>query len=298
MRDTRIDDVRLFNRTVTERIGALEDHYLSRDRPLSRSRLLWEIGTAGAAVRDLRERLSLDSGYLSRQLRALEDEGLIVLDADPADTRVRVARLTGAGQAELAELNRLTDQLVLDILAPLSGSQRERLVRAMADVQRLLTASAIEIRPTDPGHPGARWCIRSYFGELARRFPDGFDSAMTLPATDEEFSEPSGVLLVAFLRGRSVGCAGLTTHGPRPAEIKRLWTAPGVRGLGLGRRLLTAVEDQARSRGVMALRLDTNLSLTEAIRLYRTSGYQEIEPFNDEPYAGLWFEKRLSGPES
>lgn len=296
MRDSRIDDVRLFNRTVTERIGALEDHYLAHDRPLSQSRLLWEIGPAGAAVRDLRERLALDSGYLSRQLRALEGEGLVVLDADPADTRVRIARLTGAGTAELAELNRLSDELVLDILAPLSGSQQERLVAAMAEVQRLLTAAAIEIRPTDPGEPSARFCIRSYFGELAKRFPEGFDSALTLPATDEEFTEPAGVLLVAYLRGRAVGCAGLATHGPRPAEIKRLWTSPTVRGLGLGRRLLTAVEDQARSRGATAVRLDTNPSLTEAIQLYRTSGYREIPAFNDEPYAGFWFEKQLTRP--
>jgi DNA-binding MarR family transcriptional regulator/GNAT superfamily N-acetyltransferase len=294
MRDPRIDTVRLFNRTVTARIGVLQDHYLARGRPLSQSRLLWEIGPSGAAVRELRERLGLDSGYLSRQLRALEAEGLAELSADPADTRVRVARLTHAGTAELAELDHLSDQLVLDILAPLSGGQRDRLVAAMAETERLLTASAIEIRPTDPREPVARFCVHSYFGELASRFPEGFDATLTLPATDEEFTEPAGVLLVAYLRGSPVGCVGLTVDGGQPAQIKRLWAAPAVRGLGLGRRLLTAAEDQARSRGVTAVRLDTNPSLAEAINLYRTSGYLEIPAFNDEPYAGLWFEKRLA----
>jgi DNA-binding MarR family transcriptional regulator/ribosomal protein S18 acetylase RimI-like enzyme len=297
-----VDDVRLFNRTVTERIGVLEDHYLSRSRPLSQSRLLWEIGPAGAAIRELRKRLALDSGYLSRQLRSLETEGLVEFFADPADARVRIARLTNAGQAELGELNRLSDRLVRDILAPLSGEQRERLVSAMVEVQRLLTASAVRIRPADPREPDARSCIASYFDELARRFPSGFDPRQTRPATDEQFTEPAGVLLVAYLRGSAVGCVGLVTHGLQAAEIgaiaeiKRLWVSAAARGLGLGRRLLSEAEDQARSRGVTVLRLDTNPTLTEAIQLYRTSGYQEIPPYNDEPYAGHWFEKRLDGP--
>jgi DNA-binding MarR family transcriptional regulator/GNAT superfamily N-acetyltransferase len=296
MRDPRIDAVRLFNRTVTARLGVLEDRYLTRGRPLSQSRLLWEIGRSGTAVRELRERLGLDSGYLSRQLRALQAEELVELRADPSDTRVRVARLTRAGTAELAKLNHLSDQLVLDILAPLSGGQRDRLIAAMTEVEHLLTASSIEIRPTDPREPSARFCIGSYFAELATRFPEGFDATLTLPATDDEFTEPAGVLLVAYLRGRPVGCVGLSAGGTRPAEIKRLWTAPVVRGLGLGRRLLSAAEDQALSRGVTTIRLDTNPSLAEAIGLYRTSGYQEIPAFNDEPYAGLWFEKRLGAP--
>ena len=67
-----IGSVRRFNRTVTERIGALEDSFLSRGRPLGQARVLWEIGPDGTRVRALRARLGLDSGYLSRMLRALE----------------------------------------------------------------------------------------------------------------------------------------------------------------------------------------------------------------------------------
>jgi ribosomal protein S18 acetylase RimI-like enzyme len=85
----------------------------------------------------------------------------------------------------------------------------------------------------------------------------------------------------------------LKLHGRRPAELKRMWVAPTARGLGLGRRLLTELERLAREHGVRVLRLETNRSLTEAIALYRSAGYREVAPFNDEPYAHHWFEKRV-----
>src|ERR687885_178280 len=95
--------IRRFNRIVTERIGALEESFLGRDRPLGASRLLWEIGEDGANLHELRERLGLDSGYASRLVRRLEDEGLIVVEACPADRRRRRLRWTAAGRAEVRE---------------------------------------------------------------------------------------------------------------------------------------------------------------------------------------------------
>src|ERR687887_2544096 len=95
-----IERVRRFNRTVTQRIGALNDAYLARGRPLGQARVLWEIGPDGADVRSLRARLDLDSGYLSRLLRSLERDRLVVVDADRSDKRVRKVRLTAAGSAE------------------------------------------------------------------------------------------------------------------------------------------------------------------------------------------------------
>jgi len=80
-----IEPVRRFNRTVTQRVGALSDHYLARARPLGASRVLWEIGPDGADLRSLRARLDLDSGYLSRLLRALEADGLVAVDSSGQD---------------------------------------------------------------------------------------------------------------------------------------------------------------------------------------------------------------------
>ncbi|MEY9212238.1 MarR family transcriptional regulator [Thermobifida halotolerans] len=289
-----IEQVRRFNRTVTQRIGALDDAYLSRGRPLGQARVLWEIGPEGREVRALRSRLDLDSGHLSRLLGALRADGLVVVEPDRADGRVRRARLTPAGRAERAELDRLSDELAASILRPLNGRQRARLVSAMAEVERLLLASMVDVAVTDPRHPHARHCLRSYFAELARRFDHGFDPARSISADDEELTPPAGLLLVATLHGDPVGCGALKLHPDGHAEVKRMWTAPAVRGLGLGRRLLAELESRAAAHGVHTLRLETNRALVEAVGLYRAAGYREVAAFNDEPYADHWFDKSLA----
>jgi DNA-binding MarR family transcriptional regulator/ribosomal protein S18 acetylase RimI-like enzyme len=292
-----IGRVRRFNRTVTQRIGALDDAFLSRDRTLGQARVLWEIGPDGSDVRRLRSRLGLDSGYLSRVLRSLESDGLVVVGPSRADGRVRTARLTGDGLAERAELDRRSDEAAGAILEPLSPRQRDRLVTAMAEVERLLVASAVHVAVCDPRHPDARRALAAYVGELARRFDAGFDPALSISATDDEMSPPAGLFLVATLRGEPVGCGGLKFHPRAPAEIKRMWVAAEVRGLGLGRRLLTELEARAAADGVQIVRLETNHALAEAISLYRSAGYREVAPFNDEPYAHHWFEKPLAAGE-
>ncbi|WP_433372071.1 bifunctional helix-turn-helix transcriptional regulator/GNAT family N-acetyltransferase [Streptosporangium sp. CA-115845] len=294
MEPVLIDRVRRFNRTVTQRIGALDDAFLSRARPLGQARLLWEIGAEGGEVRSLRSRLGLDSGYLSRLLRALQADGLVVVDADGADGRVRTARLTQAGLAERAELDRCSDDLATSILEPLTGHQRERLVAAMAEVERLLASSQVHLAVVDPRHPGARHCLRAYFAELAHRFDSGFDPDLGISADDEELTPPAGLLLVATLHGDPVGCGALKLHRDDTfAEVKRMWISPTVRGLGLGRRLLAELETQAAAHGVRTLRLETNRALAEAIGLYRAAGFREVDAFNDEIYAHHWFEKTL-----
>ena len=290
-----VGQVRRFNRTVTQRVGAMSDEFLARDRPLGQARLLWEIGPDGCDVRRLRSRLDLDSGYLSRLLRSLEHDGLVTVEPSEADGRVRTARLTRHGLAERAELDRRSDDLATSILTPLSAAQRSRLTTAMAEVERLLTASAVQITSCDPADPAARSCVQAYFSELAHRFEAGFDPVRSIPATDDELRPPAGLLLSATLHGEPVGCGALKFHDGAPAEIKRMWVAPAVRGLGLGRRLLTELEARAVASGVTTARLETNRALAEAISLYRAAGYREVAAFNDEPYAHHWFEKTLRG---
>ncbi|MCW3845446.1 bifunctional helix-turn-helix transcriptional regulator/GNAT family N-acetyltransferase [Micromonospora yasonensis] len=291
-----IATVRRFNRTVTQRVGALDDQYMSRDRPLAQARLLWEIGPGGTEVASLRARLGLDSGYLSRLLRTLESDGLVTVG--PAgqaggDGRVRVAALTEAGRAEWAELDERSDELARSILEPLSGQRRERLVAAMAEVERLLVSSMVVIEPCSPGDPRARAAVRAYAREIAQRFDDGFDPALSRPVRDEDLVPPAGLFLLATLNGEPVGCGAIKLHAGAPAEIKRVWVSDGVRGLGIGRRLLDQLEGHAAEGGWTAVRLDTNRNLTEAIAMYRAAGYREIEPYNTERYAHHWFEKRL-----
>ncbi|TQM01463.1 MarR family transcriptional regulator with acetyltransferase activity [Actinoallomurus bryophytorum] len=289
-----IDGVRRFNRTVTQRIGALNDAYLSRARPLGQARLLWEIGPDGCEVRALRKRLELDSGYLSRLLRSLETDGLVKVETDEGDGRVRTAHLTAPGRAERSVLDQGSDELASSLLAPLTDRQRERLVTAMAQVERLLSSSQVEIGATDPRTAEARHCLGAYFAELAERFDAGFDPLAGISAHDAELTPPAGVLLVATLHDEPIGCGALKLHaGDDIAEIKRMWISRDARGLGLGRRLLTELETHAAHHGARTFRLETNRSLGEAIALYRSCGYREVDPFNDEPYAHHWFEKTL-----
>ncbi len=247
-----ISHVRRFNRTVTQRVGALSDRFLARDRSLGEARLLWEIGAQGRDVRSLRAQLELDSGYVSRLLRSLEAAGLVRVGPTKSDKRVRVARLTRAGLAERAVL-----------------------------------------AATDPAQPQARHCMREYFAELDRRFDTGFDPSISISAEDDELRPPAGLFLIATLEGKPIGSGALKFHEDGPTEIKRMWVAESARGLGLGRRLLTELEKHAANNGALVVRLETNKSLVEAISLYRSASYVEVAPFNDEPYAHHWFEKRL-----
>ncbi|MFF7234205.1 GNAT family N-acetyltransferase [Streptomyces sioyaensis] len=292
----QINQVRRFNRTVTERVGVLHDHYLGLDRPIGEARLLWEIGEQGQDVRRLRERLGLDSGYVSRMLRSLEADGLVTVEPQPRDKRVRTVRLTDAGRTERAVLDGRSDELAGSLLEPLNTAQRARLVAAMAEVDRLLTAATVTLDALDPDHPDAQHCLRCYFSELQERFETGFDPAQSLLPDAGELRSPHGSFLVARLHGEPVGCAGLKLPPGAPAEIKRMWVAPHVRGLGVARRILAELEAWAAQHGHDVVRLDTNRALTDAIALYHSCGFSEVAAFNDEPYAHHWFEKRIARP--
>jgi DNA-binding MarR family transcriptional regulator len=291
--DVTIAQVRRFNRTVTERVGALSDRYLFRERTLGACRVLWEVGSEGCEVRALRARLGLDSGHTSRLLRALEDDGLIELSPSPDDRRIRVARLTSDGVAERALLDERSDELASSILAPLDARHRSELIAAMRTVERLMTASMVDLRAVDPGGADARGCLRAYFSELDRRSEIPFDPAKGTSAEPHELRPPAGSFIIAYLRDEPIGCGAVKHHPGRPSEIKRMWVAESARGLGIARRMLAELEGLARAAGAPSVRLDTNKALIEAIAMYRSSGYREIPRFNDEPFAHHWFEKAL-----
>ncbi len=298
MEASLIDRVRSFNRTVTSSAGALDDHFLGRNRPLGEARLLWEVGEAGAEVRELRRRLGLDSGYSSRLLRALERQGLIQVAPDLADARVRRVRLTAAGRAERSELDRRSDALARSLLEPLPEQEREQLATAMAQVEQLLLRSQLTIAPERATSPDVRWCFNQYFEELDRQFEAGFDVSRSNRAGAADLTPPAGLVLVARVRSDPVGCGALKLHADGVAELKRMWVSPRVRGLGLGRRLLFELERRAAESGATVVHLETNRSLTEAIAMYRGAGYREVPAFNSEPYAHYWFEKSLAAVSS
>lgn len=293
MNQKSILQVRSFNRVVAERIGALDDRFLQTSRPMNESRLLWEIGADGEELRVLRDRLDIDSGYLTRVLQRLERQGLIKVRTSPADRRVRRATLTKAGLKERQVLDQRSDDLAIDILENLTERQRRLLVSAMERVERLLQASMVHFDIEDPQHVDAEWCFGHYFAELNARFENGFNPEQSISADAHELVPPKGLLLVARLRGEAVGCGALKFHGKQFAEVKRMWMVERMRGLGIARRLMRALEGYAAEAGVRQLRLETNQALREAIALYKSDGYSEVKAFNTEPYAHHWFQKPI-----
>ncbi|GHE10785.1 helix-turn-helix domain-containing GNAT family N-acetyltransferase [Streptomyces alanosinicus] len=283
---------RRFNRYLTRRIGVLDDHYLGQDRPLGEARLLFEIG-AGVSLRELRGRLGLDAGYLSRMVKALEAQGMVRVGVPAHDNRLRVVELTPAGRSEVAEQNRRSDALVAGLLDGLTPAQRAELTGAMASAQRLLRLAAITVETVDGAAPDARACLEAYAADIDARFPEGYDQATLVGP--EEVTGDAGAFLVAYEERRPVGCGALRRLEPGVGEIRHVWVHPEARRLGLARRLLDGLERAARARGLAVVRLDTHAVLTEAQAMYRACGYAEIPCYTDDVYGDHWFEKRLTG---
>ncbi|KRC46218.1 MULTISPECIES: helix-turn-helix domain-containing GNAT family N-acetyltransferase [unclassified Nocardioides] len=283
--------LRRFNRTYTQRIGVLDESFLGTGRPLAVSRLLFEIGHGGpAGVRELRERLELDSGHLSRLLRRLEDEGLVATVIDPDDRRRRVAVLTGDGEAAYDDLERRSEERADLLVAPLTPRQQERLAEALGTADLLVRAATVRPREVSSDAPVAREATARYFAELDGRFPDGFDPG------GPDAPEPGATYVVATSDGTPVAYGGIRPVpdvGPATAEVKRMWVDDAWRGAGLGSRMLRHLEELARGRGFERVVLDTNGTLLEAIAMYERAGYERIDRYNDNPYAEAFFAKDL-----
>jgi DNA-binding MarR family transcriptional regulator/GNAT superfamily N-acetyltransferase len=286
--------LRHFNRTYTQRIGLLEESFLGLGMPLAAARLVFEIGPTGTIVRELRDRLGLDSGYLSRLLRTLENRGLVVVEPDLDDSRRRRVALTPRGRSTYRRLDDRSERLAEGILQPLSERQRDRLTAALATADLLVRAATVELRRVDPRSPLATLAVDQYFAELNRRFPNGFDAAAARAADTAAIDDGTTVFVVASSDGKPIGCGGVQQLAPATGEIKRMWVHPAWRGAGLGSRVLRYLEAVAVELGYLTIRLDTNGTLTDAIALYERAGYHRIARYNDNPYAQVWLEKSLT----
>jgi len=280
--------LRRFNRTYTQRVGVLDESFLGLGRALAPSRLLFEIGTTGADVRGLRQRLGLDSGHLSRLLRSLEDERLIEVTPLAGDARRRRAALTQQGRAELDRVEEASRTRAASVLAGLTPGQQDRLAQALATAETLVRASGVTLTEVDPAGDLASTAMRRYVAELDGRFPGGFDPGPLPPP------ETVVVVVEETAPQAPVACGGLQTIAPGVGEVKRVWVDGACRGAGLGSRVVRHLEGLALERGLGTVRLDSNGTLVEAIAMYERMGYTPIDRYNDNPYAEVFLERRLS----
>jgi GNAT superfamily N-acetyltransferase len=161
----------------------------------------------------------------------------------------------------------------------------------------------VSFREIDVTEPAARALLTEYFDGRAQGFPKEMGHYEVHFPEPEQFRVPHGLFLIVEgedLAGEAadVGCGGIRKLASAPGdpvrfEIKHLFLQPHTRGQGIGRMLLAELEQRARALGAAELVLDTNASLEAAGGLYRSSGYVETPPYNNNPNATHWFLKRI-----
>jgi len=284
--------LRRFNRVVTREIGALDTSYLGRGRPLGVARVLYLITANGTDVAELRRRLDLDTGLLSRILRGLEADGLVNVTTDPADRRRRIASLTPAGLAEWQVYESLGHAKAQEVFDR-AGSRQQALIDAMDLIATVMLRNDTDIRDADPDDAAALYCTSAYYRLLLGTFDRFSPGDLPLPLPDaQRYRSPDGACLIAWSDDLPIGTVALRRLTPDTAEVKRLWVDPMARGQGLGRRLMRAIETRAREMGFTHAKLDSHTRLTDAIALYRSDGWTETAPYST-PHANIWMTKRL-----
>jgi GNAT superfamily N-acetyltransferase len=152
----------------------------------------------------------------------------------------------------------------------------------------------LDFSVVDANSSAARWALSRYFAELEERFTEGFDGDGALVDAGDVLNPPKGLFVLAGPVDTPLACGGISYVDAERGEVKRMWVDPSARGHGVATRLLQYLETLIADTGRSYVVLDTNSVLAEAIALYRRSGYQPIERYNDNPYAHLWFGKVLS----
>ncbi|WP_201863703.1 bifunctional helix-turn-helix transcriptional regulator/GNAT family N-acetyltransferase [Microvirga soli] len=281
--DERVQRVRQFNRFYTRQIGLLNEGLLDSEYALTEVRVLYELAHRGpmtAAV--LGQELGLDPGYLSRILKKFESRDLLRKSRSGEDRRQVFLSLTDVGQAAFAPLNRASADQIGAMLSKLLSAEQERLVQAMAVVERLIGGSVQEasytLRPHRVGDIG--WIAHRQGLLYAEEY--GWDEtfealvAEIAAAFVRNFDPEREHCWIAERDGEIVGSVFLVRHSDEIAKLRLLYVEPSARGLGLGRRLVEECIAFARAKGYRTLTLWTNDVLVAARGIYQATGFRLV----------------------
>jgi DNA-binding MarR family transcriptional regulator/GNAT superfamily N-acetyltransferase len=280
-----IDRLRAFNRFWTARLGVLANLHQT-PWSLGEARVIFELAQQPSLeVTQLREKLALDAGYLSRILAGFKRRKLVQVGKSRADERRHIARLTAAGKAAFATLDRRASREMGELIAPLTEDDRARLLSALERAHSLLRPSETKtpqpylIRPLRAGDLG--WVVWEHGVLYAQEY--GFDAtfealvARIVADYGERNDHKRENAWIAEVDGEPVGCIFCVKKDAKTAQLRILIVDPKARGLGIGGRLIEECLRFAKSAGYSKMVLWTNSILHSARRLYQKAGFELIE---------------------
>jgi DNA-binding MarR family transcriptional regulator/N-acetylglutamate synthase-like GNAT family acetyltransferase len=281
----RVAAVRAFNRFYTGRIGVLGEGFLHTQHTLTEARVLYELGTREVVeVAELRRELAMDAGYLSRLLSRLEEQGLVARERSEDDGRRQRVRLTAAGQAASAELDRRSAAEIGELLDGLGEERQRRLMAAMRAIAEVLgddppSDGAVVLRPPHPGDYG--WIVHRHGAQYAEEYgwDETFEALVARIVADyaEHHDPKREAAWIAEVDGEPVGCVLCVREDEATAKLRLLLVDPRARGRGIGGRLIDECLRFARRAGYERIVLWTNDVLHDARRLYERAGFELVE---------------------
>ena len=279
--DGQISAVRAFNRFYTRKLGFLDQHLLKSPFSLSEARVLYELANReNLAAKEIGIELGLDPGYLSRIVQNFDEKGLITRKPLEADRRQYLLSLTAKGRQAFARLDRSAHDDVAAMLGSLRQRDGQRLVEAMAVIERLLGATPASpalavLREPRPGDMG--WVVQSHGALYASEY--GFDAAFEALVAEiaakflSSFDVSRERCWIADIDGSPVGSVFLVRHTDDIAKLRLLLVDPAGRGQGLGRRLVGECIGFARACGYRKITLWTQSILVAARKIYQDAGF-------------------------
>ncbi len=304
--DTRIAQVRRFNRFYTRAIGVLGEAMLDSSLSLSEVRVLYELALAAAdarpTARALAAELGLDEGYLSRILRRFTQRGWLTRECAAEDRRKTYLSLTARGRKAFKPLDARSHEQAGALLRRLSAGDQAALTESMRTVERLLGAGPTQpsspkftLRALVPGDMG--WVIHRHGALYAREYnyDARFEALVAHIAADfvERFDPAREACWIAEREGAIVGSVFLVRKSARVAKLRLLYVEPSTRGLGVGARLVDECVRFARGAGYRRIVLWTQSELLAARRLYARAGFvcrgsEPHESFGRKLVAETW----------
>ena len=283
--DKRVEAVRRFNRFYTRQIGVLQEGLLDSPFSLTEVRVLYELAHhVGVSATELCGALNLDAGYLSRMLLKFEKRGWISRKPSASDRRQSMLALTRKGTAEFLPLEERSNQQVKDMLGQLSPEAQRQVVRAMEEIERILSPQQDSrepylLRPHQPGDMG--WVVYRH-GVLYSQeyhYDERFEALVAEIVAEfiQKFDAERERCWIAERNGERVGSVFLVRKSATVAKLRLLLVEPSARGLGIGRRLVEECVRFARQAGYRRMVLWTQSELVAARKIYELAGFQRVE---------------------